>query len=148
MNGNESLDGFVKFSRAWNSVQAALKREAVLPDSLGETAFGILEALYHRGPLCQNALGRKILKTKGRIAQTIDSLEKQGLVEKRTDPEDRRFFTVDLTPGGRELISGLFPRMEMAIEKVFSVLSREEKRELAHLCRKLGTGLEALNRQS
>jgi MarR family 2-MHQ and catechol resistance regulon transcriptional repressor len=38
--------------------------------------FGVLEALYHKGPLCQRDIASKILKSTGNITLVIVNLEK------------------------------------------------------------------------
>ena len=44
--------------------------------------FGVLEALYHKGPLCQRDIAAKILKSTGNITMVIDNLEKRELVRR------------------------------------------------------------------
>lgn len=51
----------------------------------------MLEALYHKGPLCKRDIAAKILKSTGNITLLIDNLEKNGLVRRERDNEDRRF---------------------------------------------------------
>mgnify|MGYP000381933987 CR=1 FL=1 len=41
------------------------------------STFGILEALFHLGPLSQKSLGQKVLSTKGNITTIVDNLEKE-----------------------------------------------------------------------
>jgi MarR family transcriptional regulator, 2-MHQ and catechol-resistance regulon repressor len=101
--------------------------------------FGVLETLYHLGPLCQRDIGRKLLKSGGNMTTVIDNLVKRGLVKRHPDPNDRRYWQVDLTTTGRELITVLFPmHLERIVERL-EVLSAEEQAQLRHLCRKLGT---------
>ena len=42
--------------------------------------------------------------TKGTVSQTLNALERKGLIRKRADPADRRQIRVDLTPKGRRLL--------------------------------------------
>ena len=102
--------------------------------------FGVLEAIYHLGPLCQKELGEKILKTSGNITLVIDNLEKRNLVMRERDPDDRRRFTVRLTSGGHNLIKKIFPEHSKAASTVFSVLKPEEQIDLGKLLKKLGLG--------
>jgi MarR family 2-MHQ and catechol resistance regulon transcriptional repressor len=68
----------------------------------------------------------------------IDNLEKRGLVERERRPEDRRFFTVRLTPEGHGLIGTLFPRHARTAREVFSALDDSEITALGTLLKKLG----------
>ena len=64
--------------------------------------FGVLEALHHKGPLCQRDIAVKILKSTGNITLVIDNLEKQGLVTRERTSEDRRYLTIRLTGQGAD----------------------------------------------
>lgn len=100
--------------------------------------FGVLEAIYHLGPLCQKDLGKKILKTSGNITLVIDNLEKRNLVVREKDPADRRRFTINLTPKGTDLIKKIFPKHSKITESIFSVLNTEEQNQLGEILKKLG----------
>jgi MarR family transcriptional regulator, 2-MHQ and catechol-resistance regulon repressor len=137
MNEQLPLAVFVKLMRAADTVANNVHRHL---QTLGLTSsqFGVLEALWHLGPLHQRQIGRKILKSHGNVTTVLDNLERQGWVVRKRQTEDRRFVTVELSESGRELISRLFPDHAAAIARELSVLSREEQLELARLCRKLG----------
>ena len=132
-----ALNSYVKLMRAADSVTARVHRHLQLA-GLSVTQFGVLEALYHLGPLCQRDLGRKLLKSSGNMTLVVDNLEKRGLVERRRDETDRRFLAVALTGAGEQLMVEIFPRHVAAVVAEFATLSAEEQRELARLCRKLG----------
>src|SRR5689334_25305602 len=72
---------------------------------IGFSDFQALEALLHKGPLPVNEIGRRVMLTSGSMTTAIDRLERKGMVERRTDSNDRRTRMVHLTPAGRRLIS-------------------------------------------
>jgi MarR family 2-MHQ and catechol resistance regulon transcriptional repressor len=131
----------INLSRASNSVQTRL---SVGLDRHGITTsqLGILEALFHLGPMCQRALGDKLLRSGGNITMVIDNLEKHGLVERVRQKEDRRMIMIHLTPKGRKLISRVLPLHAKDVVKEMSRLTASEQEELRRLCRKLGRGGE------
>jgi MarR family 2-MHQ and catechol resistance regulon transcriptional repressor len=131
----------INLSRASNSVQTRL---SVGLDRYGITTsqLGILEALFHLGPMCQRALGDKLLRSRGNITMVIDNLEKHGLVERVRQKEDRRMIMIHLTPKGRKLISRVLPLHAKDVVKEMSRLTASEQEELRRLCRKLGRGRE------
>lgn len=133
----QALEAFVKLMRASETVATQIHRH-LAETGLTPTQFGVLEILYHLGPLCQRDLGTKILKSSGNVTAVIGHLEKRDLVARQRNSRDRRFFTVRLTSGGKELVRTIFPRHLKEIVREFSVLSAEEQKELARLCRKLG----------
>ncbi len=134
-----ALDTLIKLLRASDSVERALRPE-FSNYGLTESQFGILEALFHLGPLSQTAIGKKILKSGGNITMVIDNLEKRSLVKRQKNLSDRRKIRVELTKKGLELIKEIFPAHAKKIESVMSCLSKEEQRSLQELCKKLGHG--------
>lgn len=132
-----SLDAYVKLMRAADSITAQLDgglREAGLTTS----QFGVLEALYHLGPLTQGELSQKLLKSSGNLTLVVDNLERRGLARRRTRAADRRCVEVHLTKTGRDLIADVFPRHARAIRHAMSALAPYEQRHLGELCRRLG----------
>jgi MarR family 2-MHQ and catechol resistance regulon transcriptional repressor len=133
----DALDVYIKLSRAAEAVGARINGH--LKDySLTASQFGVLEALYHLGPLHQHELAAKILKSSGNLTLVIDNLVKRGLVERERDEADRRCINIRLTEPGRQLISSIFPDHVGHVIGAIGVLAPEEQHHLAALCRKLG----------
>jgi MarR family 2-MHQ and catechol resistance regulon transcriptional repressor len=132
-----SLNTYTKLMRAAESVTSRVHRVLAAP-RLTISQFGVLEALHHKGPLCQKDIAAKILKSTGNITLVIDNLEKLGLVRRVRDSEDRRYLTVHLTETGTELIAKVFTDIEAAIVAEFATLTEEEQKILGSLCKKLG----------
>jgi MarR family 2-MHQ and catechol resistance regulon transcriptional repressor len=132
-----ALDAYIKLRRAANTL-SALEAASLRESGLTESRFGALEALHHLGPMLQKELASKLLCSPGNLTTVIDNLERDGLVERRRSPKDRRAVMVHLTPDGRKLIEELFPRHAAAIVDWFSVLSAEEQLHLSEALRRLG----------
>jgi MarR family 2-MHQ and catechol resistance regulon transcriptional repressor len=132
-----ALDTFIKLSRATETLLARLSQRGAF-HNLTVSQFGVLECLYHLGPLCPGEISTKLLKSGGNITLVIDNLEKQGLVQRERDTEDRRMIIVSLTPAGRDLISKIFPAHVAIVVEEFGYLTSEEQKTLGYLCRKLG----------
>jgi MarR family 2-MHQ and catechol resistance regulon transcriptional repressor len=132
-----ALNTYIKFTRAANSLETRMIRRAVLGD-LTPSQFGVMETLLHLGPMCQSEIGEKILKSSGNMTLVIDNLEKQGLVLRQTDVNDRRMTNISLTSKGEELIKRIFPDQVKLIVEEFGVLTAEEQDLLGSLCKKLG----------
>ena len=105
---------------------------------LSLSQFGVLEALYHLGPLCQKEIGNKILKSSGNITLVIDNLEKRGLVIRERDPQDRRRMQIRLSDKGLGLIQEIFPGHARTAGQVFAVLNSRERECLSGILKKLG----------
>lgn len=132
-----ALNTYTKLMRAAESVTARVGRVMSAAD-LTVSQFGVLEALYHKGPLCQRDIAAKILKSSGNMTLVIDNLEKRRLVLRERTSSDRRYLTVRLTDAGLELIGPVFAGVEAAIVREMQVLGAEEQEQLGCLCKKLG----------
>lgn len=132
-----ALNSYTKLMRAAESVTSRLTR-LMAADELTISQFGVLEALHHKGPLCQRDIAAKILKSTGNMTMVIDNLEKRGLVRRERHSEDRRYFTIHLTEAGAKLISKTFAAVEAAIVTEMAALTATEQDDLGSLCKKLG----------
>lgn len=137
-----ALKLYVVLARAGNVVHRAVEEEIGNHD-LTPTEFGILEALYHKGPLLLGDVQKKILLSSGGVTYTVDRLADKGLVERRECQSDRRARYAALTPKGEALIERIFPDHAERIERTLSVLSAREQEELTALLRKLGVAVES-----
>lgn len=104
--------------------------------------FGILEALYHLGPLSLGALADKLLVTGGNITYVMDRLEDQGMVYRQRSPEDRRIIQAKLTEKGASLISDVFPGHAAFIGTLSEHLDGDEQEQLRRLLKKLGRAIQ------
>jgi MarR family 2-MHQ and catechol resistance regulon transcriptional repressor len=137
-----ALDAYVKLLRATDTVDSFLMSR-LEPVNLSPSQFGVLEALYHIGPLCLGELARKLLKTSGNLTMVVGNLQKRGLVTRTRQAADKRFYLVLITEKGRKLIAQVFPQHLERIVAAMSALSPGEQKSLAALSRKLGTTVAA-----
>jgi MarR family 2-MHQ and catechol resistance regulon transcriptional repressor len=133
-----ALGSFVKLRRAVNSMAAQLNAPLSRDHGLTETQFGVLEALHHLGPMPQARLCEKLLVSGSNLTTVIDNLERNGLVRRDDNPEDRRAYLIRLSDPGRALIARAFPEHSTRIRTMLGALTQAEQRELSRLCRKLG----------
>ena len=132
-----ALNTYTKLMRAAESVTSRVSR-IMAAAGLTISQFGVLEALHHKGPLCQRDIASKILKSTGNMTLVIDNLEKQGLVRRDRISDDRRYLTVSLTQKGQTVISSAFSNVEAAIVAELAALATTEQETLGRLCKKLG----------
>jgi MarR family 2-MHQ and catechol resistance regulon transcriptional repressor len=74
------------------------------------------------------------------MTTVIDNLERDGLVRRERDTQDRRVVHVHLTEAGSSKVEAVLPGHIAALVEEFSVLSASEQETLGALCKKLGTG--------
>ena len=129
----------IVMSRALRAVTEPARQQLKRWD-LSPTEFGVLEALYHKGPLPLTALAERVLITGASMTYAVKQLEQRGLVLRRPSAEDQRFVFGELTDDGRALIAQVFPEHAEAIRQAMRGLSRQEKRQAAELLKRLGHG--------
>ena len=94
---------------------------------------GILHILAGLGDYNQLQLGQEMSIDKASMVKFIDGLEEQGLVQRKTDPNDRRAKLLTLTAKGRTLQKKILEqhkKIEASILKDFNKQEVEALREL------------------
>lgn len=134
-----TLDTFIKLTRCSNSVMARLAERGTIGD-LTYSQFAVLEALYHLGPMTPGEVSQKVLKSGSNMTTVIDNLERDGLVRRERDANDRRVIHIHLTEAGLSKLEALFPGHVAALVEEFGILSAKEQETLGELCKKLGKG--------
>jgi DNA-binding MarR family transcriptional regulator len=79
------------------------------------------------GELPQSELSRMMDVTSGNLSRLLDSLEKDGLIARRANPQDKRFSFIALTPTGQELCARLMPEVGAMASQMLEGFSAEEK---------------------
>lgn len=95
--------------------------------------FMVLEALMHKDEMCIGDIKDTILSSNGTIPVIIQNLEKQGLLKRRKDLNDRRKSMISLTAQGRQIIEKIVPKNANMYHTRFQIWSEEEKRTLIQL---------------
>ncbi|MCA7118720.1 MAG: MarR family transcriptional regulator [Acidibrevibacterium sp.] len=132
-----ALRAYVKLFRASRAILARVE-PGLAAHGLTATQLGVLEVIWHQGPLTQGELGRKVLTSAGNMTDVVDKLSNRGLVRRVRDLADRRHVRVELTGCGRDLIAAVFPRHAQDITRAMSGLSPCELELLGTLLRQLG----------
>lgn len=139
---DRSLELFTVLSRAHNWVNAHAIRD-IRRYGLNPTEFGILELLYHKGPMPLQQIGEKILISSGNITYSVDKLEQKQLLVRRPAPHDRRVTFAELSEQGRRLLDEIFPQHERALRRAMVGLNAEEQAQAIRLLKKLGLAAQA-----
>lgn len=134
-----TLDTFIKLTRCTDSLMARIAERNTIGD-LTFSQFAVLEALYHLGPMTAGEVGQKILKSGGNMTLVIDNLERDRLVRRERNANDRRVIHVHLTEAGKAKVEAVLPGHVAALVDEFKVLSAKEQEMLGELCKKLGKG--------
>jgi MarR family 2-MHQ and catechol resistance regulon transcriptional repressor len=133
----EALNSYIKLIRSAEVISSKINLE-LSNYRLTESQFGVLDALFHLGPMKHRELGKKILKSGGNITMVINNLEKRELVQRRRSEKDKREFIIHLTPKGKIKIKETLPIIVKKIKKHFEILNKEEQKEMQRLCKIVG----------
>lgn len=96
------------------------------------------------GGLRMNELSKRMMVTGGNVTGITDLLEREGLVERVADPDDRRAWLVRLTRTGRRAFAAMAAELERWIVEAFAPLSVREMAAMAALLARLKTHLRSL----
>ena len=90
-------------------------------------------------------LCRQLLKSPGYVSRVVDSAEREGLLERRPDPVDRRAQQITLTDTGEKVLAGFVPHVVEVLDRtVFSALEPDEVSTLNDLLGRVTASARAL----
>jgi DNA-binding MarR family transcriptional regulator len=124
--------------RIQNQIRVRLRREfaTTLP------RFDLMAQLErHPAGLRMNELSQRLMVSGGNITGITDQLERERLVTRTLDPNDRRALTVKLTAAGLKRFREMAAQNELWTIEMLHGLSREEKHIMLELLGKLKTHL-------
>ncbi len=132
-----ALNMFIALARGTEAFFARLHSVLSAAD-LTPSQFGVLETLYHLGPLTASQIADKHLRSRNNLSVVIRNLEREGLVARRLCPNDRRAHWIELTDLGSRKISAVFPGFVENLVRECSSLNTHEQTELRRLMKLLG----------
>jgi DNA-binding MarR family transcriptional regulator len=111
-----------------NLVQAELRKRLRNEFDTTLPRFDLMSQLErHPQGLKMTELSRRLMVTGGNVTGITDQLEKEGLVTRDVDPNDRRSISVTLTAEGRALFDRMAVAHEQWVVELFGGLSLDEK---------------------
>jgi DNA-binding MarR family transcriptional regulator len=115
---------------------------------IGALSFGILYLLKNQEQTV-GALSQKLTLAPATLVPAVNNLEKKGLIERRSNPRDRRSHRLLITPKGLKLLAGLpfSPHNDTLISQL-EFLSSADQKKLHQLLKKLSQaviGVSKLN---
>lgn len=122
-------------------------RHVLTPLRLSPLEFAVLQQLDMEQGQRLTDVGATLLCVKSTITRIVDRLEREGLVLRTPDPDDRRAQRLLLTPQGVAVRLEATTALNALIEQRMSLLSLEEQYQLESLLVKLRTGLQEILEQ-
>lgn len=134
------------FALALNLVRAAnlligeLEQEIYRSRGVSYAGFRILFALWVVGPTAPNRLAVLASVTRSSTSSVLNTLERDGFVERRRESDDRRLVTTELTVSGRALVLETLKEHERVQSRWASTLTPQERETMNGLLHKLMRG--------
>jgi DNA-binding MarR family transcriptional regulator len=116
------------YQRSWSTM-----KEEIEPFNLTPPQFGLLSFLWQQDGLTQVELSEKGQIDRSTVGGLIDRLERDGLLERRHHPQDRRAYKIYLTEQGRALEGPLTDCAERSRKRFTVGLSEAEVEELRRM---------------
>jgi len=136
-----ALNAYIKLMRAAESGHRP-RVHFELSGGLTVSQFGALEVLLHCGSLCQRGAGGQAAEEAPATSpiMVVDNLERRRSSNAKRDRRPGAMSPCTSTAKGRLLIQELFPKVVANITREFSLLTPDEQRTFAKLCKKLRPG--------
>ena len=109
------------------------------------TRYQILLFLLKHSPCNQIAVQERLKIDQAALTRHFKILEKEGLVNRRRNPENQREVLVEMTDFAREQLVTNSPQQHIKVKsQMESVLTKGEREEFIRLLEKLLSGLEEI----
>jgi DNA-binding MarR family transcriptional regulator len=127
---------------SWLLNQSAIHATRTVADAFARAGvrryhYSVLVALVEDGAASQASLGRRLSIDRSDMVAVVNDLERDGLVTRVRDPDDRRRNLVEITPAGKRMLDRLDAQVEAAQAAFLAPLSTRERRELLKLLTRL-----------
>ncbi len=135
-NFNKSL-GFL-LSKT-NASMRTYFNKAIKENSIDATAeqWGLLNIIQEFPGIIQSDIAEKSMKDRTNITRMLDLLEKNRLIERKSDRDDRRLYRIYITDKGETLLNSLIPVAMSVNEKASKRLSKNELKIFIEILNKI-----------
>jgi DNA-binding MarR family transcriptional regulator len=127
--GHSAALAMVRIVRSFTDAHTRIARE----HDLNLPRLEVLLCLRAGEGISQQELSERLLVTKGNVSMTLQTMQAEGLVERRVDPMDQRAHRLYLTNAGRERLARTKPALEALMARMLGDLSTDEHRTLRRL---------------
>ncbi|MDN2567671.1 MarR family transcriptional regulator [Aquibium sp. A9E412] len=138
---NPRFRNWIAVVRAEKAVVRALSR-ALAPLDLKIAQLDMLMNLYRHPGLSQHDLARRLLVGRSNITMLLPQLEKQGLLRRESDENDRRVLRLYLTPDGEARLKQALAIYTELIDRVMAQSSPAECDAMGEQMRRITEALD------
>ncbi|BAE85602.1 MarR family winged helix-turn-helix transcriptional regulator [Desulfitobacterium hafniense] len=106
-------------------------------ESMQGELFVLQYIALHEGDVLPSEISNKMGISSARVAATLNSLEKKGLITRRIDTSDRRRILVELTLNGKEEAEKHFQMILKNVAEMLSALGERDAKEYVRIIGRL-----------
>ena len=126
-----SLKLWLRLLACTTQIEAEIRRRLRAHFDISLARFDYLAQLYrYRNGLKMNQLSRHLMVTTGNITGLTDDLQRDGLVQRENDPDDRRAWRVSLTGEGARIFETMAAEHERWIVELFAGLDARQLQQM------------------
>ena len=107
--------------------------EHMLTSGVSLARTKVLQVLDRKGSLRQTSLAQELGFAQRTVTQAVESLARDGFVERMSDPADGRAKLVTLTDGGATALVASTNAGEQVLRRIFGTLDRKQLASLDEL---------------
>ena len=142
---HQSLKVWLRLLSCSTQIETEIRKRLRAEFGMTLARFDYLAQLQrHPDGLRMRALSQFLMVTGGNVTGLTDELEKEGLVERVAEPEDRRSYRVSLTKKGRKLFGKIAAVHETWVIAIFAGMSLPQKAQLQDLLGRLRVQLNEI----
>lgn len=104
--------------------------------------FAPLVMLFEQDGLTQAELCRRINVEQPTMANTLDRMERDGLIKRKPDPDDKRRATIHLTPRADDMRARVMEQARQVAAQAVKALSASEQDQLFSLIARLSDNMK------
>lgn len=98
---------------------------------------GVLFCLYRSGEARPGQISQRIHLSSARVTIVLNALERQGMVNRIPDKEDRRRVNISLTPAGKRYVEALFAKITAEVDQLLDYLGPEDSEAFLSILERL-----------
>lgn len=122
-------------ARMFNDLETEVHR----PAGWSLAGFRVMFILWVLGPTESHEIARLAGLSRAAISSAVNTLERDGLVDRRRESADRRVVTVYLTPDGQARLVAAYTKQNERERVLFGGLSNDELMTLTDLMRRISS---------
>lgn len=138
---NPRFRNWIAVLRAEKAVVRALT-QALAPLDLKLAQLDVLMNVYRHPDTSQHELARRLLVGRSNITMALPELEKQGLLRREGDANDKRVIRLSLTPKGEERLMAALAVYTELLDKVLAQSTATECDMMGDLMRRIADVLD------